>query len=293
MPDITMNIDDTLELDTVIREDISAKGPVEVTDGTDYNMNGIQTKTAIFDPQSSGDYNIKVNGQELSIKVNDSTTIPDSVLLEDYADNKFASSRDNYTKTSWDKYTPPTSSDGSLESLDTRPDWDGRTSNISVSNGVLTLSNPNTGLYTDDYYEPYRYYRLEAALDNTSGDDVIMIFFAEDASTVDGGANYGPPNNGYQIRFGSDGNLDIRVRSGGNTSKTYSTTYGWSGDTNFHFWDVLWEKDGSMTVYFDGSSILTATDTSYTDSNIKSSSGYGISNNGNSETLDVNRFEVY
>jgi hypothetical protein len=89
MVDITMSLNDTLELDTIIRESNVPKNPVgpikyEGSDSTNHNLTGIQTNTAIFDPQESGNYTIPINGQELTIKVTETSTIPETGLTHFY-----------------------------------------------------------------------------------------------------------------------------------------------------------------------------------------------------------------
>jgi hypothetical protein len=89
MADITMSLDDTLELDTIIEKSRRASNPIgtikEVDDGTTHNddINGFQTHTAVFDPSKSGTFKIPINGQELTIKVTDPIDIPASTLTED------------------------------------------------------------------------------------------------------------------------------------------------------------------------------------------------------------------
>lgn len=83
MADITMSLDDTLELDTIIEESNEPLSSVTVTngtDGTDFKSTGIKTGTYIFNPISSGTYNLNVNGRELSVEVTDPSNIPDSVV---------------------------------------------------------------------------------------------------------------------------------------------------------------------------------------------------------------------
>jgi hypothetical protein len=93
MTDITMSLDDTLELDTIIRESSVPLNPVtdvkyEGSDSTVHNSTGLQTNTYIFEPEKSGNYTITVNGQELTIKVTDPSTIPDSGIFRYTWDSK-------------------------------------------------------------------------------------------------------------------------------------------------------------------------------------------------------------
>jgi len=85
MADISISLDETLELDTIIKESSIAQNPINNitysgSNSKDYNMKGIETHTSVFDPQQSGTYTIDINGQELSVEVTDTSTIPDSVV---------------------------------------------------------------------------------------------------------------------------------------------------------------------------------------------------------------------
>ena len=90
--DITMSLDDTLELDTIIKKSNIASNPVgtikyEGSNSTVHNYSGIQTNTYIFDPQQSGTYTIPVNGQELTVEVTNPSTIPDTFDFENQNDD--------------------------------------------------------------------------------------------------------------------------------------------------------------------------------------------------------------
>lgn len=84
--DIEMTTEDTLELDTIIKNDSDATDPItKVETSSSYNLNGFQTKTAVFDPEESGEYDIHINGQILSINVTDASAIPDSETFQGMA----------------------------------------------------------------------------------------------------------------------------------------------------------------------------------------------------------------
>lgn len=112
MADISMSLDDTLELDTIIKTSSIAQDPIGTItysgpNTKDYNMNGIETHTSVFDPQQAGTYTISVNGQELLVEVTNPSTIPDSgVFRYDFEDNSDTStaidSFTNDTKTAQD-----------------------------------------------------------------------------------------------------------------------------------------------------------------------------------------------
>jgi hypothetical protein len=76
MPDITMSLNDTLELDTII-EEWTADNYVNY-DSSKFDVSGIQTSTAIFDPSEPGTHSISVNGQDIKIKVIDPNIIPET-----------------------------------------------------------------------------------------------------------------------------------------------------------------------------------------------------------------------
>jgi hypothetical protein len=85
MPDITMNVDETLELDTIVKESDIATDPITNVDSS-FGISGFQTHTTTLNPTKPGDYTINVNGQELTVKVNKSNAIPDSAILQYTAD---------------------------------------------------------------------------------------------------------------------------------------------------------------------------------------------------------------
>ena len=83
MPDIIISKDETLEFDAIIEESSRLDSVVDIDrNNTDYNINSFQTHTGVFDPQDTGEFNIKVNGQELTVKVTDKSTIPNNEGFE-------------------------------------------------------------------------------------------------------------------------------------------------------------------------------------------------------------------
>jgi hypothetical protein len=77
--DIVMGLDETLELDTIVEKSNKASNPItrfeHISDGTEHEneLNNIQTHTSVFNPSKSGEYEIDINGQNLSLKVRDKT----------------------------------------------------------------------------------------------------------------------------------------------------------------------------------------------------------------------------
>lgn len=79
MVDITMSLDDTLELDTIIEKSSRASKPLTFN-SDNFSSNGIQTHTEILNPKESGTHKITINGQELTVKVTDPTNIPNDKI---------------------------------------------------------------------------------------------------------------------------------------------------------------------------------------------------------------------
>lgn len=83
-----MSLNDTLELDTIIKKSNIASNPIgdvkyEGDDSTVHNSKEIQTNTYVFEPQKPGNYIIPVNGQQLSVEVTDPSTIPESGISQE------------------------------------------------------------------------------------------------------------------------------------------------------------------------------------------------------------------
>lgn len=75
--DIEMFSDDTLELDYIIKNinpsDSVSINPKGSLGSNSHNLSGLETSTAIFNPNKAGVYDININGQTLTIKVIDSS----------------------------------------------------------------------------------------------------------------------------------------------------------------------------------------------------------------------------
>lgn len=97
MADITMSLDDTLELDAII-EKWSNPDSIITDSDSKFNMSGFYTGTGVLDPKESGTHKIVVNGQELTVKVTDPNTIPNT-LVDDFEDGNI-SEYQNYNVTS-------------------------------------------------------------------------------------------------------------------------------------------------------------------------------------------------
>lgn len=100
MADIKMNLEETLELDTIIEKSTRATDPISVeepsnfTEGTDFDLDGIQKHSGIFNPTKSGNYKLNINGQILTVEVIDTSIKPEKLIaeykFEDASDNTVA-----------------------------------------------------------------------------------------------------------------------------------------------------------------------------------------------------------
>lgn len=82
MTDITIRLDDKIELDTIVKESNEAFKSVSGVDSS-FEKSSIQTHTGILNPTQPGEYTITINGQQLSIKVLDPSV---SGIIDDFED---------------------------------------------------------------------------------------------------------------------------------------------------------------------------------------------------------------
>lgn len=196
MADITMSLDDTLELDTIIKESTEAISSISVEKGGSHNINGIQTHTGIFDPVDPGDYILDINGQELTVKVKDPSNIPDTVIdFENGNISKFNGSTGSFSVESGGAYK----GENYLQ--------------INGTSGQYIFSYPNDGLK----YYPKRGDKFEVYYYGTgfnSGEppfEEVPIFGVED-------------NSNYYSCFINGNSNDFQIRGGG-SSDSVSVNY--------------------------------------------------------------------
>lgn len=77
-----MSLDDTLELDAIVKKWDDPNNIVSVSDKESLKLSGFQTNTRVINPQEPGNYTITVNGQELTVKVTDQSTIPNVSMFQ-------------------------------------------------------------------------------------------------------------------------------------------------------------------------------------------------------------------
>ena len=93
-----MSIDDTLELDAIIKKWDNPDGVITDSDNQ-FNMSGFYTGTGVLDPQNAGKHTIKVNGQELTVEVLDPSNILQSAVAQFDAQSSFEDSGGTSTAT--------------------------------------------------------------------------------------------------------------------------------------------------------------------------------------------------
>lgn len=142
-----------------------------------------------------------------------------------------------------------------------RPEWAVTGGSYSTSNGALvsggnlddvvgTPSDMNVGSWKLDF-------TMGA---NTSNTDVHTFAFM-DRDVTDHGANDGTPDNGYIIQTRTEGNYELRVRSGGFSTDLIRSS--WGVDTVTHTEEVNRDSYADLELFLDGASQGTATDTTY------------------------------
>lgn len=244
MPDITMNVDDTLELDTIIENSSRAKEPITITDGKDYNLSGFQTHTGVFDPQSSGDYTIKINGQKLTIKVNESIKIPNTTI-DDFEDGNIS------------EYSESGSGNAFVDSF-------GYIGSNSLSNkqdsyiGVSSVSGLNTYPSSQgDWIRAYCYGYISMSINS------------------DGGFNSGSPEKprGHNCRVDpSQNTLELATYSSNNTSYNSEVSFSGLSASEWYILDMKFRTDNVINaevIDLDGNTIVndTRSSSSFTNEN--------------------------
>lgn len=94
---ITMNADETLELDYLV-EQVSddAIGVASEPDNVSTSIDYISTRTGVFNPPDTGTYQLNINGQTIKIEVID---IPDSAIAQFDAQSSFEGEGGSSTST--------------------------------------------------------------------------------------------------------------------------------------------------------------------------------------------------
>lgn len=278
MPDITMSLDDTLELDTIIKK-TGVSESLKVTNGTegsDFDTDGIQTQTDIFNPTNPGTYNIIANGQKISVKVTNPNSIPSSVLTEDLvAWYRFENgdARD-YTAILNNNFADSTAYDGNINGTTVQPvggitdfeyNEDSGLSSFNGSNDYISLPKfdyVNTGTSNEFTYTVW------VNWNNLSSDSWII---GDEQSQ----------NNGVMIQYKND----INEITNYNTSSYISTGYTPKTDS-WEFYTMLQKSDG---LYFSSNVNNLSKFSSHTNSDVSefiSIGAFGVATNSEGRYLD-------
>jgi hypothetical protein len=255
--DIEMTTDDTLELDTIIQESSSAISPINgvkhISDDSNHksDLKGIQTSTAVFDPPKSGEYEIYINGQTLSINVTSSNVITDRVV-------------DNFEDGDLSEYEDVTSEFTVQSSIV----YDGSYAlQVNANDGKnWIISTDGLNVYPKAGYK-FQYHWLSTTGSSGNAD---FAFGVQDSS------------NFYRIRKKVwSGVFSLVKIEGGSGTNLDSTSVSYSGDKWYRIVVDQWSKEGSISITIEeassGSEVgsLSADDTSY------QNGGIGFINNGN------------
>lgn len=228
MADITMSVDDTLELDAVIKEWNDPDNIVEQNNDK-FEISGLTTHTKILNPLESGTYDISVNGQKLTVEVLDS-----SILIEGFEEGDLSYyTSHNGTSGYYEGGSDTITSDKSYEGSNSlRIYLKGQNGNRKVSTDSLTKS-PSRG----DNFKYYTYagnsnirragviFATDDPTDGLSRGYNIRTNFSENNfglsaihSNVSSSVNWNPPTQEW---------IEIRVDFG--TTEIKSTAYDSTG----------------------------------------------------------------
>lgn len=268
MADITMSLDDTLEIDTIIEESSKPLSPVTVTngiDGTDFNSKGINTGTYVFDPISSGTYNLNINGQELTVEVTDPSTIPDTVIKDAVSRWQLNSTSDSSIAIDSDDDNNATINGASY------------TSDAREGSNALSLNSSNNDYLTLNSMPS----NLQLANDSTLTIATWMKTTSSSKGTIMG--TWGGNAKGFMLEIrdqDNDGDLEpyitFRNPSNGDQDIAYGETH--VNDGNWHF--IVGVRDGNdgnaLTVYTDGEEDNTTVDLNQGSGTFNSSANFNI-----------------
>lgn len=192
-----MSLDDTLELDAIIKEWNDPNNIVKVSDKDSLNLSGFQTSTRVIDPQEPGEYTITINGQDITVEVTNPINRPSTVVdvFEDGNTNEYQTVNGGW-------------------SASTNHVWEGSYSGrFDQSASHKAFSSQGDGL---NYYPK-------------QGDAVEWYVYHEYVETSTTGiviGNNGEPDNwtqGYNCDYRADGNNSSFTMNLGSREGSYST----------------------------------------------------------------------
>jgi hypothetical protein len=246
--DIEMSIDDTLELDTIIEKWNLNENLISV-DRSEYNLEGIQTKTAVFDPTGTGEYNITINGQELNINVIKNTTVPDSVLTENLiAWYRFedGDARD-YTNDLDENFADSNAYDGTVNGAEFKQDKG--VTDFSTKRGAFDFDGTESSISVNHSFA------------NDFGSDSFSLSFwiktNNNTGRVIANRDYNSGFIGFVILIKSDGSLKFTLDNG-STSEVITETTNSVADGNYkHITAVRDNENDDTPIYVNGSKVST------------------------------------
>jgi len=299
MTDISISTDETVEIIYNVSEDtseldfltIKKEGENIGKENWDkYNVKNIHKFT--WTPPKEGNYTLNVNGEEISIEVNE---IPDSgVLLDDWANSPTVTSSDitdrkNFTVLEFQEDEPEESDFGPVE---TRPDWTVHRHTVDVLDGQLRLdeeSGEDGGSIRTSQPEVDGVREWQFSFDgfdemSSSGWNVDLAgeWFGDDETL----------ENGYKVDIRYEGSSSegirlLRTDEGGSSTQLI----GPSNVGDFTGTDdvvrVLRDSDAEWTLILNGEIVGTETDDTYT------SSKETLLSNGTNTDIYVNYYKIW
>jgi hypothetical protein len=222
MPDksLSMNVNETLELDYLIEE--NSDNTINIIDNPDsYTDNYITTKSYIFDPDGVGTYKLDINGQIIEINV-----------------SKFPSSTiDDFEDGSLSEYNTPSGS----------PNEGG---SYSITNAISAVSGSNVLKGTTPGDSGYYAFGSDSLSNIPQQGDKFRFFQRNDTNnSTNSGALIGYQDNNNFIRIGintySGSNIRIDVVSNGGNVNNSSSSF---SHAKKKFYEVRgkWKTDNTI-----------------------------------------------
>lgn len=252
MADITVSLNDTLELDALIKEWDDPNNIVE-QDNNIFDVSGMTTHTKVLKPTEPGTYNITINGQKLTVKVLDS-----SFLIEGFEQDLSYYTSHNGASGYYEGGSETITSDKSYEGSNSLEMYlKGRNGNRQISTNLLNQL-PSRG----DKFKYYSYagnsnirragvkFATDDPTDGTSRGYNLRTNFSESNfglsalhSSASSSVNWNPPTNEWIeiiVDFGSTEIKSTAYDSSGtqigqntiNDSEHNSGWWTWYGNTN-------------------------------------------------------------
>lgn len=224
--DILIDLNDTLELDTIIKKWDDPSSPLNSGQDEDkFNISGIQTNTTILDPKESGTHTLDINGQTLKVKVTNPNKITEYIdNFEDGSISEYNGDTNNFT-------------------VDSTRVWNGEYSLRCTSNNSDIITDTTNLNVKPTQDEIIRYYYSIESISSDDRDHVAIF-----CSNI--GANDGVPNNGLFARFNpSDNRVGIGERSGGTSYNRKNKSWNPETKTWYHA-DMIYKSDETFETTF-------------------------------------------